>query len=152
MIMRPIGDWEGAKGDGDFLISDMVKTLMELIFNPCGEFRWSPDGPVSQIHSPHLHAGAPGISSDLVRSILMLKREWVRKAMANYCSYAFLVKLQPWFLSLRWNTCHCAELQSCCLSLQWKKCPWAEHSDDDNGGDWDFWISDLVKNADGTDI
>ena len=52
------------------------KTLMELIFNPCGEFRWSPKDPISQIHSPHLHAGAPGIFSDLLRSIQMLKREW----------------------------------------------------------------------------
>ena len=33
-------------------------------------------GPVSQIHSPHLHAGAPGIFSDLLRSVQMLKREW----------------------------------------------------------------------------
>ena len=52
------------------------KTLMELIFNPCGEFRWGPEGPVSQIHSPHLHVGAPGILSDLLRSVQMLKREW----------------------------------------------------------------------------
>ena len=52
------------------------KTLMELIFNPCGEFRWSPEGPFSQIHSPHLHVGAPGIFSDLLRSVQMLKREW----------------------------------------------------------------------------
>ena len=52
------------------------KTLMELIFNPCGEYRWRPEGPVSQIHSPHLHAGAPGIFSDLLRSVQMLKREW----------------------------------------------------------------------------
>ena len=29
----------GAKGDWDFLISDLVKTLMELIFNPCGKNR-----------------------------------------------------------------------------------------------------------------
>ena len=34
------------------------------------------EGPVSQIYSPHLHAGAPGIFSDLVRSVQMLKREW----------------------------------------------------------------------------
>ena len=37
------------------------KTLIKLISNPCGEFRWSPEGPVSQIHSPHLLVGAPGI-------------------------------------------------------------------------------------------
>ena len=30
----------------------------------------------SQIHCPHLHAGAPGIYSDLLRSVQMLKREW----------------------------------------------------------------------------
>ena len=52
------------------------KTLMELIFNHCGEFRLSPEGPVRQIHCPYLHFGAPGIFSDLLRSIQMLKREW----------------------------------------------------------------------------
>ena len=49
------------------------KILMELIFKPCGEFRWSPEGPVSQIHSSHLHSGSPGIFSDLLRSVQMLK-------------------------------------------------------------------------------
>ena len=34
-------------------------------FNPCGEFRWSAEGPVNQIHYPHLHKGVPGIFSDL---------------------------------------------------------------------------------------
>ena len=52
------------------------KTLMELIFNPCGEFQLSPEGPVNQIHSPHLHVGAPWIFSDLLKSVQMLKREW----------------------------------------------------------------------------
>ena len=52
------------------------KTLMELIFNPCGEFRWSPVGPVSQIHSRHLLVGAPGIFSDILRFVQMLNREW----------------------------------------------------------------------------
>ena len=52
---------QGAKGDSDFRISDLVKNLMGLIFNPCGEFQRSPEGPVSKIHSPHLQAGAPGI-------------------------------------------------------------------------------------------
>ena len=51
------------------------KTLVELIFNPCGEFRWCPEGPISQIHSPQLQAGDPGIFSDLLRSVQMLKRE-----------------------------------------------------------------------------
>ena len=48
---------------------------MELIFNPRGKFRWSPEGPVSQIHSPYLHAGCLGIFSDLLRSDQMLNRE-----------------------------------------------------------------------------
>ena len=52
------------------------KTLMEVIFHPCDEFWWSLEGPVSQIHSPHLHVGVPGIFSDLSRCVHMLKREW----------------------------------------------------------------------------
>ena len=38
-----------------------------------------------------------------------------------------LVKLQPWFLSLRWKTCLWIELQPRFLRLQWRTCPWAEH-------------------------
>ena len=45
-------------------------------FNLCSEFQLSLEGPVSQIYSPHLHNGAPGIFSDLLRFIQMLKREW----------------------------------------------------------------------------
>ena len=103
------------------------KTLMELVFNPCGEFRWSSEGPVSQIHSPHLLIGAPGIFSDHLRFVQMLKREWVRKATGSYRTYSSQVKLQPWFLSLQWKTYIWAELQPWCLSLQWRTCPWAEH-------------------------
>ena len=55
---------------------------MELIFNTCGEFR-CPEGPVSQIHSPYLHVGSPGIFSDLLRSVQMLKRERERGAEIN---------------------------------------------------------------------
>ena len=94
------------------------KTLNKLIFSPCGEFRWSPEGPVSQIHSPHLHVGAPGIISGLVRSVQMLKREWVRKETGCYRTYSSLVKLQHWFLSLGWKTClhqNCS-LSSCACS------------------------------------
>ena len=66
----------GENGDWDFRISDLVKTPMEQIFNLCGEFRWSLEGQVSQIHCPHLHVGAPGNFSDLLKSVQLLKREW----------------------------------------------------------------------------
>ena len=59
------------EGTSGFLI--WSKSPIELIFKPCGEFRWSPEGPVNQIHSPHLHVGAPGIFSDVLRSIQMPK-------------------------------------------------------------------------------
>ena len=82
------------------------KTLMELIFNSCGEFRWSSKVPVSQIHSPNLHVGAPGIFSDLLRFVQMLKREsGVWKGTGIYHTCSSLVKLQPRFLSLQWKTC-----------------------------------------------
>ena len=54
----------------------LSKTLMELIFNTCGEFRRSLEGPVNQIQSLHLHDGDPGIFPDLSRSVEILKREW----------------------------------------------------------------------------
>ena len=79
---------------GSLIWSD---TLMELIFNPCGEFRWSPEGPVSQAHSPHLHVGAPAIFSHLLRSVQMPKIE--RGGAESYGPYSSLVKLRPWFLS-----------------------------------------------------
>ena len=60
----------------DFRISDLVKNPDGTDFNPCCEFRWSPEGPVSQIYSPLLHAGAPGIFSDLLRFVHMLKKAW----------------------------------------------------------------------------
>ena len=67
-----------------FLIwSKKKKNLMELIFNSCGEFRWSSEGPVSQIHSPYLYVGAPGIFSDLLRSAQMLEREREREWSAE---------------------------------------------------------------------
>ena len=103
------------------------KTLMELIFKPCGKFRWSPDGPVSQIHSPHLLVGAPGIFSHLLKFVKMLRDGGVRKATGSYLTYSSLVKLQPRFLSSQCKSCLWAELQPWCLSLQWRTCPWAEH-------------------------
>ena len=60
-------DWDS----GSLICS---KTLMKLIFNSCGEFRLSLEGSVSQIYSSYFHVGAPGIFSDLLRSVQMLKR------------------------------------------------------------------------------
>ena len=37
---------------------------------------WSPEGQFSQIHSAHLHDGAPGIFSGFLRSVQIRKREW----------------------------------------------------------------------------
>ena len=50
----------GKKGDRDFRIFDLVKNPDGTDINPCGEFRWGPEDPISQIHSPHPHVGAPG--------------------------------------------------------------------------------------------
>ena len=81
------------------------KTLTDLIFNPCGEFRWSPENPVSQIHSLHLLVGAPGIFLNLWRFVQMLKREWDAKTTGSYRTYSSLVKLQPRFLRLQCKSC-----------------------------------------------
>ena len=51
------------------------QTLMELVFNPCGEFRWSPKSLVSHIQTPHLLVGDPEIFWDLLKSVQMLKTE-----------------------------------------------------------------------------
>ena len=106
------------------------KTLMELIFNPCGEFRWSPEGPVRQIHSPYLHASAPGISSDLLRFVQMLKREW--GAGSTYLIPGKTAALVPEFAM---EDLPSAELLPWFLRLQWRSCPCAEPSDDDDDDD-----------------
>ena len=113
----------GAKGDVDFRISDLVKNSDGTDINPCGEFRWSPEGPVSQIHSPHLHSGGPGIFADLLRSVQMLKREWGAENNGKLPHLFIPSKtstLVPEFAveDLLW-----AELQPLCLSLQLKTLP-----------------------------
>ena len=93
------------------------KTMMELIFNLSGEFWWSPEGPVSQIHSPHLHAVSLG-SFQIFKVCSDARVSGVWKATGSYRTYSSLVKLQPWFLSLRRKTClrqNCS-LDSCACS------------------------------------
>ena len=80
------------------------KTLMELIFNSCGEFRWSPEGPVSQIHS----SPPRWCPWDLFRSFkvcLDVKERGCGKQREATAPIQSLIKLQPWFLSLRLKTC-----------------------------------------------
>ena len=94
----------GAKGDWDSGTLIGSKTLMELIFNPCGEFQLSPEGPFSQIHFPHLQSGAPGIFSDLLRFVQMRKGDWSAKSNGKI-PHLFIHSLQLWFLGLRRKAC-----------------------------------------------
>ena len=103
----------GAKGNWDFPSLICSKNPDETDINPFGEFRWNPEGPVSQIHSPHLHFEAPGIFSALSRSVQMLKREWGAKATGSYRTYSSLVKLQTWLLSYGGKP---AFVQNCSIS------------------------------------
>ena len=110
---------------------------MELIFNPCSEFRWSLEGPVSQIDSPHLHFGAPGIFSDFLRSVQMLKREWDAESnekLPHLIIPGKTAALVPEFVV---EDLPLAKLQPRFLRLQWWTCPWAERSDDDDDDDDD---------------
>ena len=74
------------------------KGWLALVKNPDDEFRWGPEGSVSQFYSPHFLAGVPGIFSDLFRC---WSESGVRKATGSYRTYSSLVKLQPRFLRLR---------------------------------------------------
>ena len=97
----------GAKGDWNFVISDLVK-------NPDGTDIFSEVRRAQLAKSTllRLYPGASGIFSDLLRSFQMLK------ATVSYRTYSSLMKLQSWFLSLRWKTClrqNCS-LGSCACS------------------------------------
>ena len=118
---------QGGKGDWDLESLIWSKTLLELIINPLWWISvWSPEGPVSQIHSPHLHTGAPGIFSDHLKSVQMLKREWGAVCNGKLPHLFISSKTATLFLSLRWKIFPLKELQPCFLSLQRKTCPWAE--------------------------
>ena len=95
---------KGAKGIGISGSLIWSKTLMEHLFDPCGEFRWSPEGPVSQIHSSHRQVGAPGTFRSFKVHSDAKERMWCGKQREATAPIQSLVKLQPWFLSLRWKT------------------------------------------------
>ena len=122
-------------------------TLMELIFNPCCEFRWSPVGPVCQIHSPHLHDGDPGIFSILLMSVQMIKREWSAESSGKL-PHLFIpsktATLVPEFveedlplgrttalvLEFAMKDLPLGRIAAWSLNFQWKTCLWTELSDD----------------------
>ena len=109
------------------------ETLTELIFNSSAEFRWSPEGPVNQIQSSHLHVGAPEIFSDLLRSLQMLKREsGVRKATESYRTYSIPGKTAALVPEFALDDLPSAELQPRFLRMKRMTCPWVEHDDDDD--------------------
>ena len=60
-----------------YLQSDILESEIELIVFRIAFIAGLLIGPVSQIHSPHLHVGTPVIFSDLLRSVQMLERERV---------------------------------------------------------------------------
>ena len=101
----------------------------------CGEFRWSPKVPVSQIHSFHLQVGTPRIFSDPLRSLHMLKREWGVKATGSYRTYSIPGKTAALVPEFAVEDLPSAELQHRFRRLQWRTCPCAELSNDD-----DLWI------------
>ena len=79
--------------------------LIGLYFNHSGECPWSPEGTVSQIHSPHLHAGTPEIFSDLLWSVQMLKREWGAESNGKLPHPFIPSKTATVVTSLQWKTC-----------------------------------------------
>ena len=66
----------GAKGDWDFRISDRSKIRWNSYLTHMVNFGDVRRAQFSHIHSLRLHAGVPGIFSNLLRFVQMLKREW----------------------------------------------------------------------------
>ena len=107
------------------------KTLMELTFNPCGEFLWSLEGPVSQIHSPHLHVRAPGIFSDFLKIIQMLKRKWGAESNGKVPHLFIPGKTVTLVHEFAVEDMPSAELPPRLLRLQWRTCPLSKHFEND---------------------
>ena len=78
------------------------ETLMELIFNACAEFRRSPERPVNQVRSTSTLVPLGSFQIFTVCSDAKEKVGWGKQREATV-SIQSLVKLQPWFPSLRWK-------------------------------------------------
>ena len=91
---------------------------MELIFNPVVNFGEVRRAQLAKFTLLTFRLMPLTSFSDLLSSVQMLKREWVRRATGSYRTYLSLVKLEPWFLSLQWKACLWARLQPWFLHLQ----------------------------------
>ena len=96
----------------------LSKTLMELIFNPCGEFRWSPEDSAN--------------STLLTSTLVPLGSFQMQKATESYRTYSIPGKIAVLVPKFAVKDLPSAELQPRFLRLQWWTCPWAEHTDDDD--------------------
>ena len=96
-------------------VREQSETLMELIVNPVVNFD---EGPVNQIHSPHLHVEGPGIFSDLLRSVQMLKREWGAESNGKLPHLFILGKTAALVPKFAVEDLPSAELQPLSLRLQ----------------------------------
>ena len=112
------GQW---LSDWDFRISDLVKTPIGTdIYLLWWISMWSPEGPVSKIHSTRLHVGAPGNISDLLRSAQMLKRKWGAESNGKIPHLFIPSKIVTLVPEFAFKTCLWTELQSWFLHFQWK--------------------------------
>ena len=96
-------------------------------------FRWSPEGPVSQNHSPHLQV-ACWCPWDLFRSIeicLYAKECGVRKATGSYRTYSVPGKTAVLVSEFEVEDLPSVELKPRFWRLEWRTCPWPEYSNDD---------------------
>ena len=106
------------------------KTMIELIFDLCGEFRWSPEGTVSQIHSPQFHVG---IFSELLKSVQMPKRKWGAEINGKLSHLFIPSKTATLVIVFAVEDLPVGRTATLVMSLQWKTCPCAEHS-------WWWWF------------
>ena len=113
----------GAKGDCDFRSLIWSKTwwnwYLTLVVN-FGEVQRAVLAKSTLLTSTLVPLGS---FQNLLRSVQMLKREWVQKATGSYRTYSSLIKHKLRFLSMQWKTCLWAEFQPWCLSLQVKDLP-----------------------------
>ena len=96
-------------------------------------FRWIPEGPVSQNHTPHLQV-ARWCPWDLFRSIkicLDAKESGVRKETGSYRTYSVPGKAAVLVSEFEVENLSSTELQPGFRSLQWRTCRWTKHTDDD---------------------